>query len=207
MKRKWLWFILLGFLITSIQACTHKFEAEESCNFIQNASNQRVSWGYLVPVKIHIHESVPLEFHEPIRVAMEEWNKLAGKDLLTIELTNVGGAIPTGRDGFSTIYLLDEWDDEKSNEQARTSVYWKGQQIIEADIRINAKDFTYTTESEPELGRVDVMSLMLHEFGHVLGLSHLDEDGSVMLTQLSKGESRRDLSYGGPDFHSLKCEY
>ena len=207
MKRKmWLLLVIVPTMLM-IQACSRMVKSEDDCHFVKNSVGQRVSWGDQVPVKLNIHQSVSSYYYSAIYEAAEQWNKLMGKQLIEVNLTGVGGDIPTGRDGHNTIYMLNDWDKDKPSEQARTSVYWKGNQIIEADIRINAKNFSYSNESQAELGKVDMMSLILHEMGHVLGLAHLSEEESVMLTQLAKGEERREPIYGGPDFHALKCEY
>src|SRR5690606_33904804 len=104
------------------------------------------------------------------------------------------------------IYWLKEWDPSRTFEQARTTIYWYDSQIYEADIKINAEHFSYSFGDEPEVGRVDLESLVLHELGHVLGLAH-PEDGSdsVMNAYLRSSYLRREPL--PMDLSSLSCEY
>jgi len=204
-------YVIVVFMLGSmlfVQACARKVKPEETCNFVQNSVKQRISWGERTPVKLMIHKSVPDEHIPVIRESVAAWNDLIGREVLTIHMEGVGGDASPTKDGYSIIYLLDTWDEGKSREQARTSVYWKGSQIIEADIRLNSVNFEFSTSNDlVELGRVDLFSLMVHELGHVLGLSHIEEKGSVMRSELAKGQMRRTLIAGGDDDESIRCEY
>lgn len=55
------------------------------------------------------------------------------------------------------------------------------------------------------IDKVDFESLIVHELGHVVGLGHNEEEGSVMKRKLSKGRIRRGLS--SVDLNSLFCGY
>ncbi len=97
------------------------------------------------------------------------------------------------------------WEAEKASEQARTSVYWVGDQIREADIRINAKNFTFYSETPSGYRDVHLQSLLIHELGHVLGLRHKDDTASVMATYLASQTLRINLS--DADKENVNCEY
>lgn len=104
------------------------------------------------------------------------------------------------------IYWMNQWEDDRRTEQARTTVYWTGDRIYEADIRINGEFFNfYGGDGAESFSGVDMESLMVHEFGHVLGLSHNDGKGTVMAVTLSSGTLRR--TPGKDDLDSLRCEY
>lgn len=188
----------------TLNACAAKPTPEASCNFVQNSEQQRVSWGSQVPVIMYIDSSVPNEYFDDIRAAAETWNKEIGREVLKI-----GGYVDTksdpAQDGHNIIYFLHTWEAEKSNEQARTTVYWAGDRIYEADMRINAKDFTFSSGDALEPSRVDMQSLVLHEFGHVLGLAHSVAPQSVMARSLPNDIMRRALSTS--DEESIRCEY
>ena len=199
-----------GFIIVVLvflQACGRPVKPEEPCNFVQNAVKQRISWNEDMPIEMMVHKSVPKEYVGAIRETMDAWNKLMGKELLKVSIVGVGGSPLPEKDNFSIIYMLDEWDANKPREQARTSVYWRGSQIIESDIRINNVNFEFSVNNDGEAGKVDLHSLLIHEFGHVLGLGHIEEQASVMHAELAKGQVRRELPLGGPDYLSLICEY
>ena len=170
-----------------LQACGKEISPEPSCNFVQNSKMQRVSWKDEV-VKMYIHKSVPIEAHNLIRSSANEWNHQLGYNAISIE-TVVGGNGTPSKDGYNIIYWMRSWDENKKTEQARTTIYWKGSQIYEADIRINAKyhSFSYSSEVEPQ--KVDFKSLMVHEMGHVLGLAHVEpQTQSVMHAYLQHGK-------------------
>ena len=204
--QKWLILITLTTSLLATQACSRPVSPEESCNFVQNSEQQRVSWGPHVPVKLYIHESVPTEAYAAIDRAVSEYNlKVAnGREVFRIIARGTSGVADAQRDGYSTIYWLKTWDTTRRNEQARTTIYWTGSEIFEADMRINAS-FQYYLGENSDFNEVDLVSLVVHELGHVLGLGHTVSAGSVMNYSLDQGQDRRKL--GDNDVASLKCEY
>jgi len=203
--------LLVGSLVIMaalfIQACGPQMAApQESCHFVQNSHQQRVSWKDQTPVKLYLHSSVPSNYYAAIERATNVWNRALGREVLRIELTGVTGSQIPSRDGDNMIYWLYTWEESRPMEQARTTVYWSGDRIYEADIRINARNFHfYGGEKSEDFTGVDLESLMIHEFGHVLGLAHNHKEGSVMNLTLNSGALRRDLSK--EDLSSISCEY
>ncbi len=189
------------------QACSRPLEPQPSCNFVQNSNLQRVSWNRNLPVKFFVHQSVPREAYAAIDRAIDEYNQHFGNghELIRIVARGSDGDLKPSKDGSSVIYWLEQWDPKRSTEQARTTIYWAGSQIFEADIRINAAHFAYHYGEESTFREVDLTSLLVHEFGHALGLAHTSNSGSVMNTHLGSGQDRRKLS--GPDLANLSCEY
>ena len=196
---------LLGFL----QACSIP-SSEESCYFIQNKYGRRVSWGENLPIKLYVHESVPAKFHDDITNAVDQWNKSMGR--LAFDLVSFYVVEPSmpRRDGYSIIYWLSTWEasEDRAKEQGRTTVHWRGDRIHEADIRINGKNFKYFSGAEERglnSGKVHFRSLVVHEEGHMLGLAHNNEKGSMMRPELSLGLVRDTIGF--VDKASLSCEY
>jgi hypothetical protein len=196
--------LIAGAIGLGLQACAQKPSPEESCNFVQNGDQQRVSWGADTPVVLYIDSSVPEEFFEPIRHAADTWNRTVGREVLKVGGWTQSNGVP-GQDGANIIYFLHTWEADRPNEQARTTVYWANDRIYEADIRINAHNFDFFTSEDPVVGRVDVESLVLHELGHVLGLAHNVSTASVMAKSLANATLRRKI--GDIDTNSIKCEY
>ena len=201
---------LVGLILMWMQACAPRISPEKSCNFVLNSFDQRVSWDNRVPVHMLIHESVPIAFHQALVDAARWWNEKAGKDLILVGLDVVRGPIEPRQDGYSIMYFMNTWEQDPEHllEQARTSIFWKGTQIIEADIRFNfykyGKSFSF---AEPVPGNmIDIRSLAIHEFGHVLGFGHIDDPDSVMIKYLANGEDR-SLFAGVIEQDSLSCEY
>lgn len=200
---KWLGVVLLLSSVLTIQACAPK--VQDDCGFVQNVYGERISWKSDVPVTMKIHSSVPDSYIPAIQAAAESWNRTAGKTILKINTTKDTGALNPRKDGENIIYVLSEWEANKASEQARTSVYWVGDVIQEADIRINAKNFTFYTNDSASHSGVSLEALVLHELGHVLGLKHKDTSGSVMATYLANGVDRTAVAE--TDSTSLQCEY
>ncbi|MCB9026058.1 MAG: matrixin family metalloprotease [Bdellovibrionaceae bacterium] len=187
-----------------IQACGRNVSPEPACNFVQNAKLQRVSWNGRM-AKMYIHSSVPSEYHATIKEAADVWNQKIGNMVISIEST-VGGSRTPSQDGYNIIYWMTDWEKEKKSEQARTTIYWSGSKIYEADIRINAEYHNFFITDHAIGGRVDFKSLLVHEFGHVLGLAHVSQGNpSVMQAYLANGVTRRSLT--DLDKSSLLCEY
>lgn len=204
MIRKLLAITSLIALTVGLQACGAKKSAEESCNFVQNSEQQRVSWGAQVPVVMYVDRSVPSVYYDSIVAAVAEWNTRVGRQVLRIGGWAVNTTGQPTQDGQNVIYMLSDWELDKSNEQARTTVYWAGDRIYEADIRINDRNFDFSW-GDPETERVDMQSLVLHEFGHVMGLAHSATPQSVMARSLPNATKRRELSVA--DQNSIRCEY
>jgi hypothetical protein len=199
--------VLIAMSALMNQACMRKLPAQESCNFVQNPEKQRVSWNNKVPVKIYLHESVPQEAYAAMDKAIAEYNaKLGGgREMFRIVARGASGALDPKRDGYSMVYWFKSWDPARRTEQARTTIYWTGDEIFEADIRVNAANFSYSIGENTHPAEVDLVSLMVHEFGHALGLGHTLNHGSVMNFSLDQGQDRRRLS--DQDLASLQCEY
>lgn len=195
------------FAILLLSACNpDTVVPEDACNFVQNSQGQRVSWNLnnrLIP--IYFHQNVPQEAYESAFASMKIWENRLQRKLFEFKGVISQPSFPD-RDGYSVIYFLDNWEEDRHNEQARTTIYWIGSEIKESDLRFNIRDFSFSyslTHSEPD--KVDLRSLLLHELGHVLGLAHNDELGSVMATMLSSNFLRVDPSQH--DISSLRCEY
>lgn len=203
---RWLAFLSLVASVTLFtQACSRKKPSPEtSCNFVMNSDEQRVSWSFRTPVNMYVHNSVPQNLLPAIEAAAKEWNTRLNKEVIRI-VGWTNATTEARQDGSSIIYYLTTWESERAREQARTTIYWIGDMIQEADMKVNAKDYEFTTADSPESGKIDFQSLMTHEFGHVLGLAHIEAAPSVMAKSLPYSYLRRTLS--ATDLDSVHCEY
>ncbi len=197
--------VAIAFLV---QACAPRLSPQQSCNFVMSNENQRVSWGPAAPVILYVDSSVPSEFYGAIQGAVATWNQSLGREVLKI-----GGwssAYPReSQDGVNVIYFVKDWSDSIRDKQAITTIHWAGDRIFEADIRVNgnSRHFEYFWGPSIIAGRVDFESLLLHEFGHVLGLEHpqVEVQGTVMARRLDDATLRRTPAPF--DVNDLKCEY
>lgn len=208
---------MIGFVFGSILALTacapQRFlsalstqpASQETCGFVQNVYGERISWKGKTPITLAIHESIPAEDYPAVEEALKIWETAAGKKLFDVVTWGQRGPLNPRQDGENVIYLLDTWEANKPQEQARTSVYWVGDQIREADIRLNGKDFSFYVDEPTTTRQVHLTSLLVHELGHVLGLKHQDQSVSVMATYLASNTVRDTVSPS--DLQSVRCEY
>lgn len=214
------WLVISPLLIL-LTGCGDQPPAEEPCNFVQNKASRRVSWAQ-TPIRFYADDSISnVQFHD-IREAMEVWNKLFDRPVF--ELIGRTNQLPDpvlgddGRmapDSFNGIYVVDASAFENTSqrdEQARTSISFRGDFIYEADILIDAsenlhfEDPTEVNQKRFSGAKIHFKSLMVHELGHVLGLDHIDDvEGSVMDSRLEQGEFRVEIAE--VDAASLACEY
>lgn len=78
--------------------------------------------------------------------------------------------------------------------------------LVHADIIVNDSGlFAFTTSTPVPSGHYDIPSIVLHELGHFLGLSHNLTETSVMKPSLSSGSLNRTLS--SADTRDIKNRY
>ncbi|MGZ3690551.1 MAG: matrixin family metalloprotease, partial [Pseudobdellovibrio sp.] len=185
-----LFLLLLVLAATYLSSCSPT--PQKDCGFVQNIYGQRIAWKTSAPVKIYIHESVPPELRPALYRAAATWEKEIGHKVFDFSEDSSGLSGTPARDQKNVIYFLSDWESDRSSEQGRTSVYWAGDQIQEADIRINGSNFSYYDQDMSVLVGSNSLkkqgivvhdgysfeALLLHELGHLLGLKHR-VDGSA----------------------------
>lgn len=177
----------------------------DSCNFVQSSQGLRVSWKSSTPVKFIIGPQVPTKYDDTIIKAATIWNSYLNKGLISVHRDN-SLTQPPADDRYNLIYWMTDWATEQSEEQARTAIRWDISKLRDADIKINAKNFRFYAENEePTKASVSLLSLMLHEMGHGVGLKHINDIVSVMQTHLASGVDR--ITPARVDTDSLGCEY
>lgn len=199
----WKWITISTIIIAglTLQACAPK-KAQDDGGYVQNVYGERVSWKGQVPITLYIHSSFPDEYIGAVEAAARTWEQAAGYKLFNVVTQKIGG-VPQ-QDRISVIYFMKDWEADKMSQQGRTSVYWLGDQIKEADMRINA-NFAFYWNQPKGSQAVNMEALVLHEMGHILGLKHRDQSVSVMATYLASNTDRVRLSE--EDIKSLKYEY
>jgi hypothetical protein len=69
---------------------------------------------------------------------------------------------------------------------AVASVFYVDSTIVEADIALNDA-YAWDATGRPELGEVDLQSVVVHELGHLLGLGHDGDQQAVMYGSMTLG--------------------
>lgn len=165
---------------------------DTDCGFLKNQYDERISW-LSTPVSVSINNNVPNHLRDDIYAAADQWNKDYGRDLIIIK-----------SDSDNVISFEYTWPYDRK-QQAITRVIYSGNIIIQANIIVNSRDYSYYSGHETFTNRVNMKSLMIHELGHVLGLGHKDNITSVMYPYLAANtEYNRIYKI---DLNSLLCEY
>lgn len=115
---------------------------QPDCGFVQNVYGQRISWKGKLPIEVEIDSSIPVDLRPSIYRAAKTWETIAGQPLFVFKQNTRKNTGPN-KDKKNGIYFLLNWDSNNRAEQGRTSVYWAGDEIQEADIRINGAQFAF----------------------------------------------------------------
>jgi hypothetical protein len=179
---------------------------EKSCGFIQNSGGARVSWDSRLPITFFIEKSVPEKFRVAIVNAADDWNRSSGKNLIQIS-SQIVTSDQWKIDGQNIIYWIDHTGVfTTASQQAKSLLRWQGVAMSDVDILINAQDWMFYLTDPENKSALHLESLMVHEFGHSLGLIHQPVSKSVMYMSLG-GSVVRNQPLPDPELQDLGCEY
>jgi hypothetical protein len=112
------------------------------------------------------------DFVAAIQSAMNVWNEALGKEVFSL---SDNGSLES-----SSMQGMTDWPEDKSDQQADTSLNLDGNSITRATIKIDAKNFSFSTNHDPS-------------------------PNSVMYLKLSLATKRTSLS--DSDISHIKCQY
>lgn len=180
---KWIGFFLI------LSGCTKPLGP--TCpGFLNHSGYGSVHWKSL-PVHVAMVPEIPNSHREIIIDAMKTWNESFHGELFQVDPNSDNKVIE-----------LNPWIDiQKSTEQARTTITWREVQIFKTLVRVNTENFQFIEDDT--INGVHLKSLMIHEFGHVLGLLH--QNKTVMDPELASGQIRDQIE---PILiEQIKCHY
>lgn len=178
--------------------------SEPDCGFVQNSYGQRVSWKQSLPVKVYIDPSFPPEYDVVLRSAARKWEDILNKTLFIFE--RAPQTSKPGKDNRNVFYWMNPWTEADKKLQAMSSLSWSNNQLVEADIKVDAQYYSYYTSSPTSQLDVHLESLLVHELGHVLGLKHMSNASSSVMLQVLDYLLKREVPTV-EDQARLKCEY
>ena len=199
-----------------------ELESPESCRFfMRDESGHNFSQSGF-PVTLWFHSSVPDEYIESFQIAAQIWEDRFNTNFFDFQeledapfsllsylisfLPVNSGPIVSQEDSKSVIYWDENWDDNDATDMAKIYLYRAVSQITESDIIFNGKLYQYYTNTDiadgfETNGLHHLESLIIHEFGHVLGLKNNYNEGSVM-GPLKVRDEIEDF-----DYRNIMCEY
>ncbi len=111
---------------------------------------------------------------------------------LEVVASRAGIGDPGGNGTNDVVVHVDDWPPPLAGgAAAHTVIYATGDRVVEADVHLNARDFTFTIGAAPPA--IDLRAILTHELGHVLGIGHTDVARATMNAGLPSGIAARSL--------------
>ncbi len=176
----------------------------DSCFYNLDSTGDLISWAPEQLVTFYFENDVPAEMKQAIQEVASKWTTASGGSLIQFSPTAVDSS-GTRLDNKNIIYWIKDNDYFKTNEQGRTVTRWKRAKITDSDILINAAAFQFFLQAPAVGSKIHLGSLLIHEFGHALGLRHIPFSQSLMFPSLNYLQVRTTLS--SVDTKTLRCEY
>ncbi|HNZ27148.1 MAG TPA: matrixin family metalloprotease [Spirochaetota bacterium] len=130
-------------------------------------------------VEYYINYEANLLSEEAIKKGFAVWeNSIDGKIKFIYRGRNRAGII---KDGKNTVSFVKEFPATLDQKHIAYCYNWrKDKTIIESDIIFNMSPVKWTTGKTKTPNSYCIEGILLHEIGHLLGLSHINSDKSVM---------------------------
>lgn len=160
-----------------------------------------------------------------LMASMERWEWAVGKKIFQYSGEHSGVTGDTFKDLYSSLndnvnghYMDDHWSKTGKSDNVLATTIWNNSTdvsiIAKSDIRFNSEHYTIgdslTIKAAPNKEVVDMQSLSLHELGHLLGLTHVDEDVdslSIMNPSLFIGEGLTSRALSRGDIERIQTIY
>jgi hypothetical protein len=173
--------ILVILSLATFIACTRP-SPQSTVLLVQNVYGEGITWKQF-PIVFTFHESVPLEYRKIIIEEMNQFNILSKEEIFKVS-ENIASSKESNqkpKDGQNIIYFdFNKSFEMTPSEQGKTSVYWVGNDIKEADINIQTS----------RIIQIDFKTLIRHELCHVLGIKHNERVFDLLSSSLPENTTR-----------------
>jgi len=158
------------------------------CIITNQNGDYRIYFPNRLPFVYQLHTSTPQEFIPAIEAGANEWTNLEACYFVFQRGANTNVS-QVANDGVNLVYFdMQGVNFSDPNVIAFSSTFTTtvgGYQAVGSDLIWNGRDFTPGVNGEPN--KMDLRSVITHEFGHHLGLNHAGQPPSP--TSGSNGES------------------
>lgn len=204
--------VLLAIQLILFTSCTPQ-DSSPTVPLDLNADTTARHWNLsngILPLTLTVSNNFSTTEQTAIASILAEWNTAGLPQDLLRPTVNQVPSIDTGdlrsfRDGTLGVYKIQNWFSEVGSSALAVTQFFAyptqaadGQwyyEIVHADILVNYQDHFFSDDPAPYGFEYDLRSVILHELGHLLGLSHVNDYSvdSVMHPTLSLGERQRAL--------------
>lgn len=212
--------IILAIKLCSCGVETQQYSIDETRNGSVTSSAGvafHSATGWVNSVNFYVHESAPDQMVEAADSAAQVWNDALGWDVLSfagVTGDDRGDSLYSSLNDYNTVvYFETDWSSTtgKSSGTLATTIWENSSgsdEIIKGDIIMNAENYDFqdaaAADYDAGYNLVDSETVLIHEFGHLLGLDHVSEDDdgdSVMNPKTFIGPQNyaRELSAGDSD--------
>lgn len=192
---------LSSILVTS---CGPQRIDRQDCGFYME-HKRRIGWANSsFPIVFYIDDSVPKEFILQITEAAEEWEKVTDKHFF-IFTTNKPVATFIQDILELSVNTISASTELESTTNAVTKFNWVFPYLINADIVINLTDKSWDLDDDINPGMTSLKGVMMHEFGHALGLRHNENDNTSIMYPYSK--TGQPMLMNETDISNINCHY
>jgi len=149
------------------------------CLITNSSGNYRMYFAHNIPFTYRMHSSTPTEFNPTIEASAQSWNDLEGCYFVFQRGANTDVSYVTN-DGINVVFFdLAGSNFSDPNVIAFSSTFTTtsgGYQATGSDLIWNGRDFTPGINGESN--KMDLKSVLTHEFGHHMGINHAGQPPS-----------------------------